>query len=357
MKTTISYYHPPIDTCRLILMFCVCLNLFGVPTAFGGIIQVLLNFAPCAFFIFSGFLVLSREQGRGTRIVNAIRRSGITFAAMFVGNLALNLIFETETTLLMLSSKRFWFDFIVFNNWNLPIGRPMWFVQAIFYAYIFIYILYRFKLLRYDWIFIAIFFIIAVLTGELSGLIHFNFLGESFIPGNFFTRAIPYILIGHRLRILEPILVDASFEAWWVIAISLALMVGECFLLNHFNAFTYYGHLIGMAPLSIALCIGVVTRITDDETSLPMLSFRHNARLITYYLCSPVYYFLTMMLNGLQESVANQIAPYMGIAVIVICLTISVIYEVAVFAFWSIKDRKSNLQIDSENSEDIIDNL
>lgn len=334
MRLCIPHYRSSIDTCRFVLMLCVCLNLFGVPTAVGGAVQIFLNFAPCAFFIFSGYLVLRDTETQRERIIRAICRSGVTFAALFVGYLALNLILEREYTLMKLSSRRFWFDFVVFNNWNLPIGRPIWFVQAMFYAYIILYFLYRWNLLRFDWIIAAVFLIVALLTGELSGLIHFQFLGETFIPGNFFTRALPYLLIGHLMRRKEPFLVEVGFNAWWITAVGIGMMIGEYMLLLRLGVFTYYGHLLGMGIIAVAVCSWVITCTDDMDQPFAVLSFRRNAMLITYYLCSPVYYFLVYLIINIDRDLYEQIVPFIGIAVIMVCLCIALIHEVLIFLLW-----------------------
>ena len=338
MRLCIPHYQSSIDTCRFILMLCVCLNLFGIPTVVGSTVQIFLNFAPCACFIFSGFLVLRRSEDRGARILRAIRRSGVTFAVLFVSYLGLNLLLETEYTLVKLSSKRFWFDFVVFNNWNLPIGRPIWFVQAMFYAYIILYFLHRWDLLRYDWIIAAIFLLVGLFTGELSELIHFNFLGETFIPGNFFTRALPYLLIGHLIRRLEPILPEMSLDAWWFAVVGLVMMIGEYALLKWLDVFSYYGHLLGMGVIAAALCIWVVTDVDDETLPFSILSFRRNATLITYYLCSPVYYLLARLTISLDANFYQQVVPYMGIVVIMVCLSIALIHEVLIALLWPVKE-------------------
>ena len=331
MKPSIPYYQSSVDTCRLLLMLCVCLNLFGVPTPAGDLIQIFLNFAPCAFFILSGYLILRHSDDRGARILRTVRRSGITFLVLLVGYLALNLLFEREQTLVMLSSRRFWYDFIVMNNWNLSIGRPIWFVQAMFYAYIIIYFLHRFKLLRYDWIIASVFLVIAVLTGELSELIHFRFLGESFIPGNFFTRALPYLLIGHFLRRIEPLLIEMRSHAWWIAAVGLGMMFGEYFLLNSLGVYSYYGHLLGMGVLAVALCVLVITAENEEEPPFFVLSFVRNARLITYYLCSPVYYLLVRWIIYIGVDRLTPVIPFIGVVVILVCLTVALLHEVLLY--------------------------
>lgn len=338
MRLCIPHYRSSIDTCRFVLILCVCLNLFGVPTAVGGTVQIFLNFAPCAFFIFSGYLVLRDTETQRERIIRSIRRSGVTFAALFVSYLALNLTLEREYTLMKLSSRRFWFDFVVFNNWNLPIGRPIWFVQAMFYAYIILYFLHRWNLLRYDWIIAAIFLIVALLTGELSGLIHFQFLGETFIPGNFFTRALPYLLIGHLMRRKEPFLIVVGYHAWWITAVGIGMMIGECILLRRLGVFTYYGHLLGMGVIAVVVCSWVITCIDDIDQPFAVLSFRRNATLMTYYLCSPVYYFLIQLITNIDKALYEQIASFIGVAVIMVCLCIALIHEVLIFLFWPVQE-------------------
>ena len=134
---------------RLILMLFICLWAFGSPEP-TGILNSLSGFAIPAFFVLSGYYVP----------VMILSHTSLVF------------------------SKRMFFEFFVMNLWPLPIGDNIWFIQAMLYAYILIFIADKLKLLRFYRIALISLFIFMLLTGEFSGVIRFNVLGYPYIPGN-----------------------------------------------------------------------------------------------------------------------------------------------------------------------------
>ena len=218
---------------RLILMVFICLWAFGglEPT---GILRSISGFAIPAFFVLSGYNVLdTKREVRMEKILRKIKRSALCFAFVFVFYVAINIPVMIQNHMVLVFSKRLLFEFVVMNLWPLPIGSNIWFIQAMLYAYIVIFFLDKLKLMRFYRIIMVILFIFMILTGELSGVIHFsNPLGYPYIPGNWLTRALPYILLGKLLRDKKESLINAKF---WKCLVALVvgggLVILELFIL------------------------------------------------------------------------------------------------------------------------------
>ena len=94
MQEDIKVHYKSLDILRLALMFFICINNFGFTGRIGVYIQVLSNFAPVAFFIISGYLVLGGdEKTRSKRIAREIKRAALTFLGLLVFNLIINAAF------------------------------------------------------------------------------------------------------------------------------------------------------------------------------------------------------------------------------------------------------------------------
>ena len=153
---------------RLILMLFVCFWAFGCPEP-SGIVNSLSGFAIPAFFILSGYYVLDNKRNvRMEKTLRKIKRTAICFGFVFLFYVAINVVliimhFESFTF-----SKRMLFEFLVLNVWPFNVGNNIWFIQAMLYAYIIIFIADKLKLMKFYKIFILILIIIMLLTGELS---------------------------------------------------------------------------------------------------------------------------------------------------------------------------------------------
>ncbi len=91
LNAIIGSNNRSIEIFRLFLMLCACIFMLGLPSfRLSSYVQSACGFAPLAFFILSGFLVLGDKEKREERIVRAIKHSGIAFAAMLVLNVAIN---------------------------------------------------------------------------------------------------------------------------------------------------------------------------------------------------------------------------------------------------------------------------
>jgi hypothetical protein len=258
-------------------MLFICFWAFGCPEP-TGIVTNISGFAIPAFFVLSGFYVLdTNREVRMEKVLRKIKRSALCFAFIFLFYVALNvgLMFLTHTVTITFS-KRMVFEFVVMNLWPLPIGDNIWFIQAMLYAYIVIFILDKLKLLRFYRILLVILFVFMLLTGEFSGVIRFNVLGYPYIPGNWLTRALPYILLGKLLRDVKEKLIETKFWKYLIaFVIGGGFVILEIFLLTLTGTLRYPGHMIGFTIMAIAVCglaisipIGAGNRVVHFDSAI-----------------------------------------------------------------------------------------
>ena len=258
-----------IERFRLFLMFCACIRLVSMPSQFATIADAVLGFAPLAFFVLSGFLVLADPVDRLHRIARAIKRTAIAFGILLVVYAGLNLLIYRAMGINILTdilpafgSSRLWINFGLLNVWPLDIGSVIWYVQALLYSYIILYFLCRLKLLRFDWVIVAVLFVFALLFGEFCGILNIDLFGYQFFPPNFFNRALPYVLLGGIMArtapgwaFRKPILPQIGLIA------GVVLIIFEPVLLYLVNASGYYEHMIGMGVIAVSACFLVLQRV------------------------------------------------------------------------------------------------
>lgn len=320
------YYRPEIEIIRLILMACAILYTYNLHPILGETNAILLGFAFPALYIISGYLVLRESENIEKRILRAIKRTAICFGILFAAYLGLSLIFEWGTTIAQITTKRFWFDFIVLNDCNLPIGFPIWYVQALLYAYIIVYFIHKLKLLKFD-IYIAVLcLVITALVGEFSGLIGFNFFGHTYISGNFLTRALPYILIGSFIQRKSEFFDSIELkDVGMLFLIGLILTFGEYILLSYIGIKVYVSHLLGMTFTAVAVSVFSFNAIGMEIMSEPLQCLTQCELMIPFFVCSPVQYLCSLCLK-LNIEVENVFSGFLGIITTAISFLILLAY-------------------------------
>ena len=283
---------------RLILMLFICFWAFGCPEP-TGIVRSISGFAIPAFYVLSGYYVLdTKREVRMEKIIRKIKRTAICFAFVFLFYVALNVPVMILNHMTLVFSKRMIFEFVVMNLWPLPIGDNIWFIQAMLYAYIVIFILDKLKLMKFYRILLIILFIFMLLTGEFSSVIRFNnALGYPYIPGNWLTRALPYILLGKLLRDKKKKLEETKFWKYLIaFVIGGGLVALEVFLLSLTGTLLYTGHMLGFAIMAVAVCglaisipLGTGNRVIHFDSAISGL---------IYILMNPIYYAMVIFLSG-----------------------------------------------------------
>lgn len=280
---------------RLILMIFVCFWAFGSPEP-SGVVNSLSGFAIPAFFILSGYYVLDNKRNvRMEKTLRKIKRTAICFGFVFLFYVAINVVliilhFESFTF-----SKRMLFEFLVLNVWPFNAGNNIWFIQAMLYAYIIIFIADKLKLMKFYKIIIPILVIIMLLTGELSAMLRFNIFGYQYIPGNWLTRALPYILIGRLLREMKKSVMKIQFWKYLIaFVIGGVLVIAEIFGLGRFDCLRYQGHMFGYGIMAVVVC-GLAISIPIERPNR-IIHFDSAISGIIYILMNPIYYGLFILL-------------------------------------------------------------
>jgi hypothetical protein len=311
---------------RLILMLFICFWAFGCPEP-TGIVGSISGFAIPAFYVLSGYYVLdTKREVRMEKVLRKIKRSALCFAFVFLFYVALNvpIMLLTHTTITF--SKRMIFEFVVMNLWPLPIGDNIWFIQAMLYAYIFIFVLDKLKLLKFYRIFLIVLFVFMLLSGEFSEVIRFNILGYPYIPGNWLTRALPYILLGKFLRDKKESLMKIQFWKYLIaFVIGGVLVVFEILGLVWLGSLRYEGHMLGFAIMAVAACglaisipIGAGNRVVHFDSAISGF---------IYVFMNPIFYALYIFLGarypnfiGMLGGVAALLAS--TILALILCSTL-----------------------------------
>ncbi len=322
-------FLPGLERLRLILMFFMCIDLLGFPTAYGELVETVCGFVTPAFFILSGYLALWEREDRSQRIARSIGRTAIVFAVLAVAYFSINLIYYRLLGVNIFSafaSKRFWFNFVVLNVWPFDIGGAIWYVQALLYTYIILYFMDKWKLLKLDWLFAALFLAFAVVTGELAGVIRWELLGYTFLPGNFLTRALPYTLLGGFIhRKMGKLHMVRRIWYYCGIVVGIILMFAETLVLGLFGMPGYYGHLVGMGVVAFSVCLLAFQEedYPGFEGSLKMSRWHTNC---IYYFCQPVSVGVAVLLSVSGGGLLADSVGFIGFITFIICFCLARIF-------------------------------
>ncbi len=322
-----------LDILRLVLLVLVSINVFGTR---GGLIgwaaEVLSGCASIAFFVISGFLVLTDDGDAEARIVRCIKRTALTFGIMLVLYFGINAAFYAWggmdiTVLTPFDSKRFWFEFLVLNVWPYDIGGIIWYVQALLYAYILIWLLYKLNLMRWDWLWFLLLFAFTVVTEELTGLLGFFPLRYAYLPACFLTRALPYLLLGGLLRRLLPLLSRVRPLVYLIgIGVGVVLCFAEIDLFARNGWLMNIHHLIGMPVIAFCLCALCALIAYCDVPILYYLA--DHARLylsLIYILLHPLGVGLAVACLAVAPALFDGLQNWMWAVAFAICFGLAVL--------------------------------
>ncbi len=282
---------------RLILMLFICFWAFGCPEP-SGVVTSLSGFAIPAFFVLSGYYVLDNKRDvRMEKTLRKIKRTALCFAFVLLFYVAINVGLAFLTHSVIKIGLRDIFNFVVLNLWPLPVGDNIWFIQAMLYAYLIIFIADKLKLMRFYKIFLIILFVVMLITGEFAGALRFNIFGYPFIPGNWLTRALPYILLGRFLREKKKSLMKVKFWKYLIaFVVGGGLVLLEIMILTWAEILRYTSHMIGDGVMAVAVCglaislpIGAPNRLVHFDSAISGL---------IYVLMNPVYYGLVLFLGA-----------------------------------------------------------
>ncbi len=341
-------YHKEIKKARTVLLAFAILYTFGIHPAVKNIGYIVFGFSVPVFFIMSGYLVLRGSKDIEKRILRAIKRTAICFIILAAAYFALSIVFEPKATIAAVTTKIFWFDFLALNIWSLPVGSTIWYVQALLYAYIIVYIFYKSKLLKFDIYIAAICLAVTFICGDFSSFIGFNLFGHTYIGGNFLTRALPYILIGGFMHRKKDDFSHLKTKHYILIGIAgLALSFIEYFGLSFFKKTIYTGHTLGTTLTAISVCMFIFMIKGMKLRSKYFKTLSRFEMMIPYFICSPIYYFLVSELKS-----DGELAYFMGgFASLFVAVASFVILYVYAFIRKIIHENKEQNK-DDENFDD-----
>lgn len=330
----LSTYNARIDYVRLALMLVVSINAFGIfAGTIGNFLQIVSGFAAIAFFILSGFLVLGEAPDRDQRILRAIGRTAITFVVMAVVYFLINAVFYAVGGRNIFSSglyrdPKFWLSFLLLNVWPYDIGGLIWYVQALLYGYIILFLFSKLKLLRLDWLFFLFFAAFSLMNGEFAGIFDLRLLGFAYIPRGFLTTALPYLCLGCFMRRKLFSLMNVSDTIYAFLAVAgIALCFAEGTILSSFFTLVTTDHFIGMTLTAFAVCaITVTSVISYPEERTPYLAVhaKFYFRWI-YYLLQPVSVVIAMMVTSRSPEALSKVEPWIWVLAYVGSLAIAAI--------------------------------
>jgi len=315
---------------RLLLMLFVCFWSFGFPEP-TGYFSAVCGFATPGFFILSGYFILAKDEEEcEKKTIRKIKRSLKCFGFVFLLYLIINIVVCLIKKIHVVIRLRTVFNFVVLNLWPLPIGTNIWFIQSMLYAYIVIFIAVKLGLMKYYKPVMIVLFLFMLITGEFAGVVHFNILGYRYIPGNWLTRALPYILLGKFIRekidaihSLKPIVYLGLF------AIGAGLTVGEIYLLGKTGNLIYIGHMIGHGVMAFSVC------------TLALYKRKGSTNLITYYDTSfsgmiyifmePIYYIIGLILGSGSMGFYSE---YGGMVALAASLILAFLLNRSIIARW-----------------------
>lgn len=248
-----------VDAFRVIAAFFVVIIHFNFLGEIGNIVWLNSYFAVPWFFIVSGlFLDLETEKAID-RIKKRIKHIGIIFLGTAIVYFIINSIYwgivegqGFHWLVESLTTKNI-IKFVFLNSWPFKIGGAIWFLQAMLYTYILFFILLKLKInfLKYELLIIVIFLLLNAVVGEFSTIFKIHV-----IMANFFTRGIPYILLGHYInRKSESLKTVSNVVCILLMILSVILTTTEYYGLKNLGVLFYTGHYQGNTLMAIAVVI------------------------------------------------------------------------------------------------------
>lgn len=321
------YYIPAVKKMRFFLMICAILYSFGLYPGLGDLNGVIFGFSIPALYIISGYIVLRESPNRDERIKRTIKRTAICFFILFAVYLGISFLLEPENTLATIKTKKFWTDFLLLNMFSLHSGSVLYYVHSLLYAYIIIFVLNKLKLLKFDILFAILFLAVTVLTGELSNVIGFNFLGHTFLGGNFLTRALPYILIGSFINRKRKFFRELSLSNYLVMAfVGIVFTIAEYLSLSLTGNKVYVNHMLGMGLVAVAICLICFCIMGANVSENPLMRLTRYELAIPFFISSPIYWFLVLWFSEKGGGVENYLIGISGIITLIIDIAIFFVY-------------------------------
>ena len=310
----------------------VCFAGFGLPGKVGNYIARLSMFAAPAFFILCGFFHARNDQTGNPKNNKVLLRTVLRFLALFAVYLIANILRYTlqigvplKAMLSALLSKRILFEFFVLCSWPFDMGKPLWFIQSLLYVRIGLWLMNKWKLMRFEKLLMVLGFLAMLFTSELAGLVHFHFLGYSYIPTNWLTCALPYMLLGRLAYEKREKLREVSAAVCIVgFVLGTAMAFGEFTLLSRYGYLVYIGSAVGFGVMALSVFILFLKMNDLKRTFISVHGSTYSWRI--YALSQPVGLLLLLLAYSVSPALLSTVQTWGGIIVYVICLLLSFVF-------------------------------
>lgn len=182
---------------------CICVVFIHVkfPGNFGEIVKQLSSWVVPMFFMISGFYTYDRDRNKvKNKIPKRIKHISIvtlyaigvyafyTITSVYIGN---NKITITQWIAKSFNFKSL-YGILLLNNLDFIKAGHLWFLPALIYCYIILYLFNKFDLYKTAYHFLPILFLIQVI---ITGLPFYNW----HFTGNFLVYGLPYVIMGNYI--------------------------------------------------------------------------------------------------------------------------------------------------------------
>lgn len=170
---------------------------FPFPGAVGRIAGSVGVSAVVLFFLISGYFAYDKD-GAVKKLIPRIKRNTIIFAftiAFYIIFAAVRHICMNDFSVWLGSVLKptVWLRFFILGDFELFYADPLWFMPALIYSYIILYLIHKFKLFKAAYI--ALPFLLLLRIGMET---YTNTMGADWhLSGNFLVGGLPIMLLGH----------------------------------------------------------------------------------------------------------------------------------------------------------------
>ena len=319
------------DKLKFLLIPIVCVATFGFPTVFGSYVKVLCQFAAPAFYILCGFFMYGKDdEDRLQRMKKGIKRSALMFVPMFIVFLGINAAYfyfaKGVNVFPTLLGKRKLFEIFVLSYWPFDMGATIWFIQDLFYAYVFFVVLQKLKLFKYYKVIMVISMLASLFFGEFARVIHFNFLGYNYIPIGFLTCTLPFMLLGAFFRENAKLIFNIPKKVYYILVpVGIFAAFWEMELLTRAEMLATTSMSVGLGLTAAALCCIALIKPEDEEDFISKKGSSYSKWV--YILMQPVAFVLILIAQALDIKWLVTVQEYGGLIIFFICFGLLLLFD------------------------------
>lgn len=244
------------------LVICIHVEFAGIA---GEWIKAFARIAVPIFFMITGFFyntVINDTKREKKQIIKVIWLMIISNFIYFLWNIFICIISPTKqiTEYIMSSiNLKTLLEFLILNE--SPFGIHLWYLNALFYVLIIVFILNKFNKLKVGFYLIVPLLILGLSLGAYSNLIfnrNFNYL----IPRNFLFVGLPWffagLLINDKLLFIKNLFLKRKYLIVIILLFLISFFVVERYLLVVFTSDSDGGQYIASSLISCILFIGAL---------------------------------------------------------------------------------------------------